>query len=426
MITRVTGLLAPIGIIGAGASGLAAAHALRRAGYRSVTVLERADHVGGKCHTFPFEGRSYELGAGAFTSAYTNVRSLMDEVGVRAVAGVGGVFNDLEAGRTSILPPPLRDHAPWRLGVETVRLGALLWRAAELRRPGFAGLPSELAEPFSAWARHRRLEGVAALIEPWFTGFGYGYLDEVPAAFVLKYATLFRFPVAELLDVGYQGLWERVAARLDVRLGVHIRAIVRSEQEVSVTIDRGDRGEVEQLRFAALIVTCPPDDALRILDASEEERALLSRPAYNDYRVIAAVVDGAPRARYGFIQRHLSRDHAGEVIFWYRRWSDRDLVLYYSLAPPGMSMDETEARTRATVGRMGGRVTRIHTRHAWRYFPHVDTATIRSGYYERFDALQGQRRTYYAGEILAFSTVETVVAYARALVAKHFPTRGAG
>src|SRR5262245_448472 len=96
---------ARIGILGAGASGLAAAHALTRAGYRSVCVIERADRVGGKCRTFLHQGRSYELGAGALTSAYTNVNELMDEVGVRATAGVSGLFTDLDNGRSSFLPP---------------------------------------------------------------------------------------------------------------------------------------------------------------------------------------------------------------------------------------------------------------------------------------------------------------------------------
>jgi predicted NAD/FAD-binding protein len=298
-----------------------------------------------------------------------------------------------------------------------VRLATLLWRDARLRRPGFAGLSHEYAAPFSEWARGRRLSGVAALIEPWFTGFGYGYLDEVPAALVLKYVSLFRFPVCELLDVGYQGLWERVAASLDVRLGTRIRAVARDRDEVTVALENG--GAEEHLRFAALIVTCPPDEALALLDVDAEERELLSRPVFNDYRVIAAVVDGAPRARYGFIHRHLRRDHAGEVLFWYRRWLDRDLVLYYSLPSPGTPLDETEARVRDTVARMGGRVVRVHTRHTWRYSPHVDAAAMRAGYFERVEALQGRRRTYFAGELLAFSTVETVVGYARDLVARH-------
>jgi hypothetical protein len=75
---------------------------------------------------------------------------------------------------------------------------------------------------------------------------------------------------------------------------------------------------------------------------------------------------------------------------------------------------------RATAARMGGRITRLHTLHAWRYFPHVSSADMGAGFYPRLEALQGGRRTFYCGEILNFSCVEAVVAYARALVARHF------
>jgi predicted NAD/FAD-binding protein len=407
---------ARIGVVGAGASGLALAHALGQTGYRNVTVLEREERVGGKCSTFFHEGRSYELGAGALTSAYGNVRALMAEVGARSTWGLSGQFVDVGNGSATYVPAPLREHPWWQLGAEGARLVATFLGERRLLRPGFAGLSPQLQMPFSEWARARRLQGVARLIEPWFTAFGYGYLDEIPAAYVLKYVSLFRFPVSELLDEGYQGLWERVARQLDVRLGVKVDRVTRGDQ---VTVDAGP----ERWTFDALILACPLDGALGFLDASEDERTLFSQILHNDYHVVAAEIEGPPTARYGFFPQHLDRTHAGQLIFWYRRWLESDLVLYYALPPAGQSLETTEATVRATVGRLGGRVRRVHTRRAWRYFPHVTTAAMRAGYYERLEALQGRRRTYYAGELLSFSTVESVVAYARDLIARHF---GAG
>jgi predicted NAD/FAD-dependent oxidoreductase len=319
---------ARIGILGAGASGLAAAHALAGAGYRSVCVLDRSDRVGGKCRTFTWQGRSYELGAGALTSAYTHVRALMDEVGVRATAGVGGLFTDLDGARSTFVPPPLRSRSLWTLGGEMLSLARLLRRERDLVRPGLADLPADYHLPFAEWARSHRVEGIAELIEPWFTGFGYGYFDEVPAAYVLKYAALFRFPIYELLDGGYQDLWERVARPLDVRLGVAVRRITRGD---TVTVETG----AAPLTFDALIIACPLEDVAALLDAGDEERALFARIRYNDYHVVAAEMEGAPTARYGFLHKHLRRDHAGQILFWYRRWKDRDLVLFYALPPAG-------------------------------------------------------------------------------------------
>src|SRR6266571_847857 len=52
----------PIAIIGAGCSGLAAAHELRDAGY-TVTVFEKSHHVGGRAATRKHEGFIYDHGA---------------------------------------------------------------------------------------------------------------------------------------------------------------------------------------------------------------------------------------------------------------------------------------------------------------------------------------------------------------------------
>jgi predicted NAD/FAD-binding protein len=400
---------ARVAILGAGASGLAVAHALVRAGFRNVTVIDRSDRVGGKCCTFHHRGRSYELGAGAITSGYTHVHKLMDRVGVVSIPGKGGLFVDLETGRDSFVPPALRGGSWWKLPSIGVRFGAAVMFERRIRKPGFAGIDPKLCMPFTEWARARKLGDLVELIAPWFTGFGYGYLDEVPAAYVLKYAPLFRFPIHELLDEGYQGLWEKVARGLDVRLGVTVRAIRRGET-ISLDTSAGP------LEHDALVLACPLDDALPALDATDEERALFSQIQYNPYHVVAVEMERAPRARYGFIARHLDRAHAGEVMFWYRRWMENELVLFYTLPAPGMTLGDTTAIVERTVGKMGGRVREVLRTHEWRYFPHVGPDEMRGGFYDRLEALQGQRRTWMCGEIFNFSTVETVVAYAEDLV----------
>jgi hypothetical protein len=199
-----------------------------------------------------------------------------------------------------------------------------------------------------------------------------------------------------------------VAAPLDVRLNTNIAVIHRGEREITI----------DSLACDVLVVTTPPEETLRILDAGDEERALFGRAVYNDYHVVAAVVDKPPPARYGFLPEHFHRRHAGHALFFYRRWLDRDLVLYYCLPPPGVSLDATADTVAGDVARMGGRVVRVVRRHAWRYFPHVGRDELDAGFYRRLEALQGHRRTWYCGELFAFSSVETVTAYARDLVTR--------
>ena len=129
-----------IGILGGGASGLAAAHALRELGYRSITVFEREPDVGGKCCTLVHEGRSYELGAGLLTPAYRNVRALMREVGVHSQAHFGGVRAALRDADTWRLLVALRQGG-WRSALRgSVVLLVELLRREGLLRPGFAHL----------------------------------------------------------------------------------------------------------------------------------------------------------------------------------------------------------------------------------------------------------------------------------------------
>ena len=52
---------AKICIIGGGPAGLSAGMYLEQKGYENYTILEKEDHVGGKCHSPEYEGRRYEI-----------------------------------------------------------------------------------------------------------------------------------------------------------------------------------------------------------------------------------------------------------------------------------------------------------------------------------------------------------------------------
>jgi hypothetical protein len=404
---------ARVGVIGAGAAGLAAAHALRAGGFTRVTLLERSDHVGGKCWSFDHDGRSYEMGAVALSSAYKSVRALMHEVGLRASPKLSGAcFLDVDAHCARRLPPASRER-PVRSLLALAALEAQILRHSRLRRPGFAGADRALFVPFADWLRAHELELAARFIAPWITPLGYGYIDEIPAVYVLKYLPLIRFPLCEIDVGGFQEVWRRVADGLDVRLGVDVRAVTRGDV-VTVETSRG------AFELDALILACPLDEALGFLDASDDERRLFSMIRYERYHVLAAMTEGLPDARWTHFPGHCSPDHAGWPVFMLRRWRGSGLRTFYTLAKPNEDMDVSEARMRETVDRLGGKVTGVLRRHAWRYFPHVASADLAGGFYEALEGMQGQRSTYYAGELLSFATVEHVTAHARDLVSRWF------
>lgn len=399
------GASARIAIVGGGASGVAAARALRRLGYRRVTLFEREPQVGGKCCTMVYGGRSYELGAALLTPMYHHVRALMREVGVRATAQAGAIR-------------ALRPRRWPQLAAGGLRFWRELTRHRRILRPGFAGLSDNLALPFDDWCRTTRCEEMQAFLEPLVTGFGYGFLRELPAAYVLKYATLFGVPVFEILGDGYGGLLSKVAASLepvDIRVGARVTGVERHLAGVTVRTSEGPS------EFDALIVACPLDEALSFLDATAREVELFERIRYEPYFVIGAMVDGPlPRERYLFLRPNLARESIGRPMFAYRRWASADTVFFYGFAREADWESAARCDVASSVEQLGGHVRDVVVARKWRYFPHVQTDDIASGYYRKLEGLQGARRTYYCGEIVAFGAVETVVEYAHALVRDHF------
>jgi hypothetical protein len=272
--------------------------------------------------------------------------------------------------------------------------------------------------PFETWAEHRGYTDLAAVVRPWFTGFGYGYLEEMSAAYVLKYMTVWGFPFAHLPALGFQGLWERIARDLDVRTGVEIRRVVRDDEHVTLETSAG--------RFDAewLVLACPFGEALAFLDGADRERALFQCMHTIDFRVVAATASGLASHSFTFCTQNMHPSRGGEPVFWYRRWPDRSVYTFCVIEQGEPTLDATARSVERAVRGMGGRIDEIHHVRAWRYFPHVDSESMREGFYARLEALQGVRRTFYAGEALAFPTLETVTGYSFGLVERFFGARG--
>jgi protoporphyrinogen/coproporphyrinogen III oxidase len=74
-----------IAVVGAGISGLAAAHRLRRrlGSVATITVLEQRDRIGGVLRTVDLAGVPYDVGAEAFLARRPEMAMLLDELGLR-------------------------------------------------------------------------------------------------------------------------------------------------------------------------------------------------------------------------------------------------------------------------------------------------------------------------------------------------------
>ena len=406
-----------IGIIGAGVSGLSAAHYLRQAGYRNVTVLERDPRVGGKCCSVTVDGRVYEMGAVMAHRDYAATLELMAAAGVEA--GPLGPFHYYEPdGETLELFPWYRvPRLAWQI------LVPYLWdtrvRFRHINDPGLSDLPQELSQPFAGFARQHGLDSLPRAFSTAFTGFGYGWFDEIPTAYVMKYIDLHMIEAFYSSDRrfawpdGVQSVWSRLAEQLDVRTGTTVRRVTRSDT-VLVETDRGD------LEFDALILTSPLDQALDFLDASPTEERLFSAIRTYDYRVLLCRISGLPEGS-GVLPGNFLQRQFGHVLLWAHRGGDDPLYTVYVLADGSMTEEEIEHTCAADFQRLGAELEEVVLTRNWRYFPHVTPEAMAAGYYDELEALQGTRHTYYAGEIMSFATVEQCARYSRDLVDRCFP-----
>lgn len=473
-----------IGIVGGGPAGLSLALSLRDAGFDKVQVFEKEDDVGGKCLTVEFQpGINYELGASSMSGRYREVGLLIDRYQLtRKPVDSSRFFDRDQPGRDPT-------KGPWESEVvENVLALArrfsknpLLWgRDLRLLEPGFGSVTkSNLAGPFGKTLKEiiadAGLQQIEQAVRTIVSGIGYGYIDEVPSAYLLKYLALwmprieklqFQPKEYELFQVGYQGLFKRVADDLGddiVKRAYRVTHIERDRggpNPVRITFQSPDGPSFEDMD--KVILACPLDEACRMLNSPcDVERRLLHLKSYT-FHTILVTVENFAAVRWGFLMHNHYRDRHGYPVLSARRHIDLDRVVFYVLdqeAPASIKcrpgprylrvkddelnqvlkggalldhdgipdtgsasaqyLRDTHARLATELESFNLRATPIdHV--VWKYFPHFSVDDVKKGYPVDLEELQGARDTYYAGEVLDFSAVERVLRYSKHLVATHF------
>lgn len=405
---------ARVAVVGAGVSGLTCAQHLRRAGYRRVTVLERDSRVGGKCCSIDVGGRSYELGAVLGTRSYTATFELTGQGEDALMRASAAHCYDLTGRSTPLIP--------WYRYPDILRLLLLNYACLtqghyrRVGKPGHVGDHPDLYEPFGRFAARHGIAPLSSAMAPPFTAFGYGSLQEVPAAYVLKYLDLptldaLRRPQHSVVwPDGIERLLTRTAQQYDVRTDSAVCGVQRGEV---VTVETAS----DRLTFDALILTCPFDEALGFLDATPDEQRLFTAIEHDDYWVLLCDTAGLPDGS-GYLPANFDRH--GHVMLWYRRWPADPLCTLYVLGDFAKTQEQIEATCAADLERMGARLHRVVQVRRWKYFPHVGPEAMAAGWYHEVESMQGANRTYYAGEIMSFATVELCARYARSLIQRYF------
>jgi hypothetical protein len=440
---------ARICIVGAGAAGLSTAYFLKKQGYRNISILEKTGRIGGLCCSITYNSRSFDLGANYLTPAYKEVLKMAEEVGAKLYSeGPGQVYNPAKSqpGQpvyTSILQAVTE-------GTDLVTFAASVARFTWERLclepilsvPGFRGISQhpELTQPFLDWLKQKDIACLQKLFEIPLTAMGYGYLDEIPTAYALKYMTLDTFGTlvsygADLqcgwpkrfID-GFQRFWERISWGLNIRLNINIQEIKRGKTiqvkftELEQIIDQYQPVE-KTLECDYLVLACPLTlDVLgSFLDLSTTEEKLFQQLVINPYSLTTYLIPNLQLPTR--VTNVLPLDQMGQPWFISQQFADNDLIAFYTRMDCESKITKADVikGIQSTVENLGAQVDEnYYTYDEWPYFPHVTSEVMQSGFYDRLEAMQGELQTFYVGGALNFELVETIVEYTKALVANKF------
>ncbi|GGH18827.1 FAD-dependent oxidoreductase [Paenibacillus segetis] len=410
-----------IGIIGAGISGVTLAHELAKKGYTNITILEKDDRVGGKCHSIEYRGKTYEMGTLIGLPSYKHTMELMAEFDLMDKGPLleRGFF-DTQGRKTTQIP--LNQMSEFM--EEFKRLPDIVSRYESLKEPGFLHLPSDLYQPFASWCEENDLSVIMQIYMHYFSTFGFGNIYEVPAAYVLKFLTydnLMAFiEITHMITwpKGVNALIRRMADDVeDLRLTCEVHRMIQ-EVDGRVKVETGQ----DMLYFDKVIYTASLEHIGHMVELSPTDRALFELIIYERFRVYAYRVEGIP-AHSGYIPYNMYPERKGHMMAWYYRWADlgaTDLVTVYVAENEQMTDAEMRESVEHKLRDLGGENIRLYMMKSWKQFPHVDSAALREGFYERLDELQGRNQIYYAGEIMNFPTLENCVVYAKHLVERFF------
>ncbi len=441
-------------IIGGGPAGLSAAMYLEQKGYTNYVIYEKDDHVGGKCYSPSHDGKRYEMGAIMGVPSYYAVHDIEKFAGVdhdgpklnRDYKNVNGkVVEPFDPKKNIFRIPHLL-----KMKKQVKRLGELLETkykgydvnghrgVAEGKYDGYDATPNrnhisgenpnlkDLSLPFSEFCKLNKVELCQDVWIGPFTAFGYGYFDEIPAGYVLKYLdfqTTMNFVKCNLWTwkEGTQSIYEALDKKLkhSAVLNADISKVVRGDDKVTVTVN----GKEEV--FDKIIITSPLQFMPSYFDASKEEKDLFSKIDYERYDVLATHMNNYPPISY-YIMDNMTNKRVGHLMVYYRRWKNEpnQVITTYALrnykGKEVISFDDDKAKVLKDLEVMGNPADKVLKEKSWYYFPHVFAEDYKNGWYDKVEAMQGQKGTYYAGEIMSFGDMDETCEYSRELVERFF------
>ncbi|MCD8306883.1 MAG: FAD-dependent oxidoreductase [Clostridia bacterium] len=450
-------------IIGGGPAGMSAAMYLEKAGYENYVVYEKTNRVGGKAFSplmkcknadGTWEDRTIEMGAVMGCGTYFAVTECEEFGGTTHLDGppMGREFKNTDGtpAKQSVFSL-LKKYMKMRKLAKILKKKYVGYDVnghrgvAQGKYEGPCPSPElklqhiegdnpnlkDLCMPFNEFLKLNKCEDAELVWKGPFTAFGYGYFDEIPAAYVLKY--LDAFTVAQFLNTGKlwtwktgtESIWRGVNAHLKhpALLNSEVTAVKREGGKVYVTVN----GAVEE--FDKLIICTPLEMFCEYGDARDEEKELFSKIRSKKYFTMAVrTAEGnCPKISYYFFD-NMTPETMGHLMVFYHRWpaaevTEQPLVTFTLRNHDGLEDVPFDVAQTTTIDDMAKAQLPVEVTERiddWYYFPHVNSEDYAAGWYDKVESMQGRDNTYYAGEVMSFGDMEETAEYSRDLIRRFF------
>ena len=411
-------------VIGAGAAGVAAASQLIEQGAAEVVVFEASERVGGKVYSSTdAQGRVAELGQAAVDWKCQRTLGMAARLGLDIIPFAPGL-NELGSGGS---------YRELDNGAEALK--ATGWSRQVLAAAGIDG-PTTLAElqnrsdlgaGIGTWCRIHGLPAAPLMWRHWWTGYGYGPLDDTtPAAYLVAGASLCDGVVAGTptnlvgqlcVKGGNDRLWMLELQRLQStgqvqwRPSCPVRTLRLSDGAVVVQTQDGELD-----RFDQVVVACPPRQARKLLPDGDQRGALLDRFQTNDYITTLFTATGLQLpGGYGVLaDTELSMDGGPLQLMVL----DSDLFMVWQYGVDGTEAGSIDTIRDLTTA-LGGQFGHVVRRQRWPFFPRLTPADWKAGVIDALERAQGQDGIVLVGSYLGFEMVEHTIVHAQTTVARY-------
>ncbi|MGH4117354.1 FAD-dependent oxidoreductase [Clostridium sp.] len=410
-----------IAIIGGGLSGLIFAEGLQRKGYKNVTVFEKDNRVGGKLYTIWYKGKSYEFGALFCLPCQTHLKTLMKRFNIK-IDGPRLSRINYDTNGNKIMQIPLDVLGDFVQ--ELHRLPDVLAKYKSLEKVNIHNVETPLMLPFSKWCDINQLLVLKSVYSHYFTSYGLGDIDVVPALYVLRilnYDNLMSF-----MELPEFSTWKKGVSILVECLKREIKNIRLDQNVAKISLSKNDKlcvhTDFNVLEFDRVVITSPLNTFSDFYDGDHEMKKFLSSIKYEDFNLYAFIAEKVPKG-CGCVLENLSMKNRGHIILWNSRWDSCDpeeLVIVYAYNNPENSKAESLKIIESDLLKLNIKSPRLYQFKRWQHSPYVDTSVLQKGFYEKMESMQGINNIFLAGEIMSTVSMENCIQYSNYLINKYF------